>query len=288
MKPIGHAEGLLPKARGLFASPAPFGFDLAMVITAGIFLAAYIVLEWVSFIHEYKGLPITPWNPGLGVVFALMIAGGARYALVLFACVVLAEILVLNISLEWPVILGIAAIIAVGYGAMASVLRGYFLIDTRLNRLRDVVVLLMVGISGAILVALFLSLLLLADAGIDFGDLVVTFVPLLVGDAIGIAVMTPLTLRLVLQGERSPMRLSSPLVLELVSYLVFVARVVPCLCPRRVVVHHRCRDRERLQVLLSAVPAGRGRRRAPRARRRLPQSRHYPDCAGRAAASLRL
>src|SRR5215467_8527167 len=222
MKPIGHAEGLLPKARGLFASPAPFGFDLAMAITAGLFLAAYIVLEWVSFIHEYKGLPITPWNSGLGVVFALMIAGGARYALVLFAGVVLAELLVLNSNLVWPVILGIAGIIAVGYGAMASVLRGYFLIDTRLNRLRDVVVLLMVGISGAILVALFLSLLLLADAGIDFGDLVVTFVPLLVGDAIGIAVMTPLTLRLVLQRERSPMQLSSPLVLELVSYLVFV------------------------------------------------------------------
>jgi len=222
MIPIGHSERLIAKARRAFPSPASLGFDLRSAITAGLFLAAYIVFEWISFIHEYKGLPITPWNPGLGVVFALMIAGAKRYALVLFGGVVLAEILVLNSNLEWPVILGIAAIIAVGYGAVASVLRRYFRIDTRLNRLRDVVILLMVGISGAILVALALSLLLLIDAGIDFGDLVVTFVPLLVGDAIGIAVMTPLTLRLVLQRERSPIRLSSALMLELLSFLVFV------------------------------------------------------------------
>jgi hypothetical protein len=25
-------------------------------------IAAYVLLEWVSFIHEYKGVPITPWN----------------------------------------------------------------------------------------------------------------------------------------------------------------------------------------------------------------------------------
>src|SRR5262249_57383655 len=137
VNPIGHAERLLPKARGLFVSPASFGLDLAMAITAGLFLAAYIVLEWVSFIHEYKGLPITPWNPGLGVVFALMIAGGKRYALVLFGGVVLAEILVLNSNLEWRGILGIAAIIALGYGAVASGFRRHFRIDTRLHRLPD-------------------------------------------------------------------------------------------------------------------------------------------------------
>jgi hypothetical protein len=31
-------------------------------------LAGYVVLEWISFIHEYKSVPITPWNPGLGLV----------------------------------------------------------------------------------------------------------------------------------------------------------------------------------------------------------------------------
>jgi len=48
-------------------------------------------------------LPITPWNPGLGVVFALMIFGSNRYGIVLFAGIVLAEFLVVKSKLEWPI-----------------------------------------------------------------------------------------------------------------------------------------------------------------------------------------
>ena len=36
-------------------------------VIAVLYLAAYIILEWASFIHVHKGLPITPWDPGLGV-----------------------------------------------------------------------------------------------------------------------------------------------------------------------------------------------------------------------------
>src|SRR5258708_12017664 len=52
---------------------------------AVVYLAAYIILEWASFIHVHKGLPITPWDPGLGVAFALMIRGGPLSGLILFA-----------------------------------------------------------------------------------------------------------------------------------------------------------------------------------------------------------
>src|SRR5262249_54415434 len=65
----GHAKGWVTKARqSLGVLSTAIGIDLLNVIRAGIFLAAYVILEWVSFIHEYKGLPITPWNPGLGAV----------------------------------------------------------------------------------------------------------------------------------------------------------------------------------------------------------------------------
>src|ERR1700756_574036 len=43
---------------------------------AATYLAAYVVLAWVSFIHTYRGVPITPWDPGLGAVFALMMRLG--------------------------------------------------------------------------------------------------------------------------------------------------------------------------------------------------------------------
>jgi TRAP-type C4-dicarboxylate transport system permease small subunit len=57
-------------------------------------LAAYVLLAWISLIHVHKGLPITPWDPGLGVVFALMAFAGPRAGFVLFGGVVIAEVLV--------------------------------------------------------------------------------------------------------------------------------------------------------------------------------------------------
>ena len=165
--------------------------------TTGIaFLVAYIALEWISFIHEYKGLPVTPWNPGLGVVFALMLYSGARYGVVLFVGVLIAEIAVLRTNLPWPFIIGVAAIIATGYSAVAFVVRRR--LDVGLNHLRDVFLLLAAGAVGAMLVALLLSLLLIADEKLNLSDVFVASGPLLVGDAIGIAVMTPLVLRFIL------------------------------------------------------------------------------------------
>lgn len=159
------------------------------------FLIAFVALEWMSFIHEYKGLPVTPWNPGLGVVFALMLYSGARYAVVLFAGVLVAEIAVLRTNLPWPFIIGVATVIALGYGAVAFVVRRR--LDAGLDHLRDVLLLLAAGAVGAMLVALFLSLLLIADEKLGLGDVFVASGPLLVGDAIGIAVMTPLVLRFI-------------------------------------------------------------------------------------------
>ena len=76
-----------------------FGTALASsLVTTGV-IAAYVLLEWVSFIHEYKGVPITPWNPGLGLVFGFMVLSGARYAAALFTGVVIAEIAVLHSNL---------------------------------------------------------------------------------------------------------------------------------------------------------------------------------------------
>jgi two-component system, LuxR family, sensor kinase FixL len=110
VKQNDHAEGLIRRVRQSLGAvpPAAFGIDLPNGIRAGIFLAAYVIFEWVSFIHEYKDVPITPWNPGLGVVFALMVFGGSSYGIVLFAGVILAEILVLKSKLELPIILSIA------------------------------------------------------------------------------------------------------------------------------------------------------------------------------------
>jgi signal transduction histidine kinase len=191
--------------------------------TGGACLAGYIVLEWISFIHEYKSVPITPWNPGLGLVFALIVLGGPRYSAVLFAGVVIAEVTVLRTKLEWPIILGIATVFAGVYGAAATVARKHLRLDVDLYHLRDVFVLLAAGTLGAILVALLLSALLVLHEQIEWADVVVASFPLLVGDIIGIGVVTPLLLRIARHGREMLVDYSPTLVPELAIYTVLIA-----------------------------------------------------------------
>ena len=199
------------------------GWNSALAL---VFLAAYVALEWLSFIHEYKGFPITPWNPGLGLVFALMVFNGARYGAVLFAGVIVSEIAVLQSSLEWFAVLGIAAVISGVYSAAAALLRGRIGLDVRLDRLRDVVLLLAGGVAAAILVAALLSILLILDAQLELADLAVAAGPLFLGDVIGIAVMTPLTLRLAFSGHASPPGRWRALSLETALYVAVVLGVL--------------------------------------------------------------
>ena len=140
---------------GAAAWPLASRAQVGAALTSGLVdtgvIAAYVSLEWVSFIHEYKGVPITPWNPGLGLVFGCMVLSGMRYTAALFAGAVIAEMAVLRSNLWWPVILAISAISATGYGLIAKVARGYLRLDAGLNRLRDVILLLLSGVVGATL-----------------------------------------------------------------------------------------------------------------------------------------
>jgi two-component system, LuxR family, sensor kinase FixL len=185
-------------------------------------VGGYVLLEWLSFIHEYKGVPITPWNPGLGLILAFMILFGARFAVVLFAGAVIAEVAVLRSNLPWALILGIASIITIGYGLVARLARDNLHLDAGLNRLRDVAVLLIGGLLGSLLVAVFICLLLLVDEALDLGDVLVAAGPLLIGDVIGIAVITPLTLRLALHQRPLLDRISPRVVLELLLFVAIV------------------------------------------------------------------
>src|SRR5215831_6108967 len=118
---------------------------------AVLYLAAYVIIEWASFIHVHKGLPIMPWDPGLGLAFALMIRGGPLSGLILFAGMVIAETLVLQNDVDWRTDIGVAAITATSYASVAALVQRHFRIDPDLTHLRDVLVLLAAGLAGAVL-----------------------------------------------------------------------------------------------------------------------------------------
>jgi signal transduction histidine kinase len=191
------------------------------LIAVALFLT-YIGLEWVSFIHEHKGVPATPWNPALGVAFAILILRGPAYGLLLFVCVLIAEIFVLHTDVTAPIIVAMAAVVSISFSAGAVVARRHLRIDVGLSHVRDVLVLLAVGTAAAAISALLLTVLLLAADELTFGDLVQSSFPLFVGDIIGIAVMTPLLLRLSLRRSDIAPKAILLLIPELILYLLVI------------------------------------------------------------------
>jgi two-component system, LuxR family, sensor kinase FixL len=180
-------------------------FQQWLVVAA--FVVAYLVLEWISFIHEHKGLPVTPWNPGLGLAFACLILIGPHYGLALFAGIIIAEVAVLQSSLEWTIIVLIAAIIASGYAFVAVVIQKHFRIDVGLTHLRDVLILLGAGFAGATCITLLLVGVLLIAGELGVGDIASAAPTFIVGDVLGIAVTTPLLLRFARQWRERTLRL---------------------------------------------------------------------------------
>jgi two-component system, LuxR family, sensor kinase FixL len=220
VKGTGRLDSLLSRSSLVVQHTSMAQITTALAGGMVTITAAYVLLEWVSFIHEYKGVPVTPWNPGLGLVFGFMVLSGMRYSAVLFAGALIAEIAVLRSNLWWPIIFSISAIIAMGYGLIANVVRGYLQLDARLNRLRDVILLLASGVVGATLVATFICLLLLMDEKLDLADIRVAAGPLLIGDIIGIAVITPLTLRASLHPQSLLNNVSLRILSELLIFVV--------------------------------------------------------------------
>ena len=224
MKHVSSNENVAPTGRAIAEQPSRVlsRHRVWQWAAAAGFVFAYLALEWISFIHEYKGLPVTPWNPGLGLALALMILRGPHYGLALFAGIIIAEIIILRSTLEWSVILGIAAIISSGYAFVAAVARQHLRLDVDLTHLRDVLVLLAAGIVGAVLITLLLTLFLLAIGQLDVGDIVSASLPFLVGDIIGIAVTTPLLLRIAKRWRERTLRQLLPPLPEVASLGVVI------------------------------------------------------------------
>ena len=195
-------------------------FWVTRVALGTTLVLVFVVMEWLSSIHEFMSVPITPWNPGLGVVFAFMLLRGPLYGLVLFAGMIVAELVVVRTELLWPVIVAIAGIISLVYGTAATVTRRVLHLDAGLYHLRDLIMLLASGIAAALVTSALVALLLLLDHRIELGNVLTAATPLLLGDIIGIAVMTPLTLRLVMlaQGRGSLSGYSRPIAFEVAIY----------------------------------------------------------------------
>jgi len=173
----------------------PRVFDAHKIIVGLVYLAAYALLDWISYIEPYAQLGITPWNPGTGLSFVLLLVFGLRMIPFLLVSPLLADYLTQQFAMPWQVEILASALVGGGYSiALTYLLRPSLRFDPTLGSMRDLVLLMVVAVvSAAFVAAGYVSLTIVAGL-LPMADFVAAALRYWVGDVIGITVITPFAL----------------------------------------------------------------------------------------------
>ena len=173
----------------------PRVFDTNKMIVGLIYLAAYAVLDWISFIEPYAHLGITPWNPGTGLSFVLLLLFGLRMIPFLLISPLLADYLNQQFAMPWHIEILASALVGGGYSiALTFLLNPKLRFEPTLDSMRDLVLLMIVAVVSAAFVAIGYVSLTIAAGLLPAADFAAATLRYWVGDVIGITVITPFAL----------------------------------------------------------------------------------------------
>jgi signal transduction histidine kinase len=168
--------------------------ELSALAVGALYVAAYVALDFVSFIDPIGAFAITPWNPPPGLSLAFLMRRGLRHAGWLFVAALTAEFLVRGAHAPLAVLVAASLVLAIGYTALAALLMRVLRVHADLPSLRDTTVFLVAaalvcGIIAVAFVALFAGTGMLPP-----GELERSVTQFWIGDLIGVVVTTPVLL----------------------------------------------------------------------------------------------
>ncbi len=183
------------QAERLRAMAFPRVFDAHKLIVGLIYLAAYAALDWISFIEPYAHLGITPWNPGTGLSFVLLLLFGLRMIPFLLISPLLADYFNQQFAMPWQVEILASVLVGGGYSiALTILLHPKLRFEPTLDSMRDLVLLMIVAVVSAAFVAIGYVSLTIAAGLLPPADFTAATLRYWVGDVIGITVIAPFAL----------------------------------------------------------------------------------------------
>jgi len=198
--------------------------SLPMVIPGIVYLVGYVLLDWISFIEPYAPFGITPWNPGTGLSFVLVLLFGRRMIPFLFVGPLLSDLVQIQSPLPWGIELACTAVIGGGYSAaLLFLMRPSLKFDPSLSSMRDMVLLMFVAVVSAAFVASSYVAVTTAAGLLPVKDFAAAAIRYWVGDVIGIVVFAPFAL--IALTRRRVLRLSVETVLQFAAIIGALALV---------------------------------------------------------------
>jgi signal transduction histidine kinase len=165
-----------------------------------VFAPCYLLLDWVSYIHPLGPFNITPWNPQPALAIAWMLLGGLIHAPVVFATILLADVVIRNVPLDITSLTALT--LTAGYAGIANVLRLLLRPKPGLQTLRQLTLFIAVVIPGTALVAAGFVAVLYAVGPLENAAAFPAWLRFWVGDAVGVLVTAPLLLVVADPGGR--------------------------------------------------------------------------------------
>ena len=169
-------------------------------------LLGYVVLDWASYIHPLHGLNITPWNPApaLGLLFLLRFGKYAACPLAL--AIFLADAWVRNLPVSLLVSIGLSVVLALGYWAIAEVLRHRLSTRSVFNDRQGLLEWAGIVAVGTLLNSVVYVATLSLGKLIPVDSVQDVFIRYWVGDCVGVLVSMPLLWMLLDERGRAQLR----------------------------------------------------------------------------------
>lgn len=148
---------------GAMAQPAhPVSVPLTPAVVAG-YVLAYVLLDWISFVHPMRGLSITPWNPQAALAVALLMWRPGSWWLVALTLAG-TDVLVRGAPASWAAASVSAGMLTLGYVITAGALRrGLGPVPQVATRKAFLIFVLIAGAGAALNAALYVGALAAFD-----------------------------------------------------------------------------------------------------------------------------
>ncbi|HEX6136781.1 MAG TPA: MASE1 domain-containing protein [Casimicrobiaceae bacterium] len=211
-----------PAARSGGARAAP-GAPAPTLVAA--YVAAYVALDWVSFIDPVGAFAITPWNPPPGLSVAFLLRYGIRQGGWLFVAALAAEFLVRGAPAPLPVLIAASLLLAAAYTGVTALLTRVLRFDPDVASLRDAAIFVVTVSLACGAIALAFVALFAGSGLLSVGEFWRSVTQFWIGDLIGIVVTTPALLIVTRKRDRPAPRLSGESLLELLAIAIVLSVV---------------------------------------------------------------